>query len=216
MTALPPRGLHRTRARGRDRGVTLIEMSLVALIVFTFFLVIFEFGLLFRDNLTATDAAADATRIGAIVGPDVASDGSTADYAIARAVRQGLASLDDSDVQYIVVFKASGGGGAALNQVPLACRNGTSIAGICNAYTANAAFNAVEAGNAAYFTCAGANTAACKWNPETRKDGPTSSQVETLGVYVKIVRPGYTGLFAKSWTIERASISRLEPGVTDP
>lgn len=208
----------RTRPRQvparREHGVTLIEMSLVALLVFTLFLAIFEFGLLFRDNLSATDAASDATRIGAIYGPDVAPDGSTADFAIAKAVREGLASLNDTDVQYIVVFKASGAGSPAIEQVPIACRNGTSVTGICNAYTANAAFNAVEAGNVAFFNCVAPADPACKWDPTTRRDGPTSADVETLGVYVKIVRPGYTGLFGNSWTIERASISRLEPGIS--
>lgn len=196
--------------------MTLIETSIVALLVFTMFLAVFEFGLLFRDNLTATDAVADATRLGAVIGPDVASDGSTADYAIAKAIREGISSLNDTSVRYIVVFKASGSGAPALSQVPTACRNGTSVAGICNSYSAAAAFAAIETGQPAYFTCTAPGQPACSWNPTARKDGPTSAQVETLGVYVKIVRNGFTGLFADSWTIERASISRLEPGVTDP
>ncbi len=199
-----------------DRGVTLIETAIVGLLVFTLLLAVFEFGLLFRDNLTATDAVSDATRIGAIIGPDVAADGSNADYAIVKTVREGLSSMNDVAIQYIVVFKASGGGGDALAQVPTACRNGTSLAGICNSYSAGPALAAVESGTRAYFTCSGANTAACKYNPTTRKDGPTSSQVETIGVYVKILQDGYTGLFAETWTIERASTLRLEPGVTAP
>lgn len=207
--------LPRTARRSHDRGVTLVETAIVALVVLTMLLAIFEFGLLFRDNLTATDAVADATRIGAIMGPDVTPDGVNADFAIARAVREGLSSLDDSAVQYIVVFKASGGGESAIAQVPRACRNGTSVAGVCNSYTANGAFNAVEDGTTEYFTCA-ANSAACGWNPLGRVDGPTPDKVETIGVYVKIVKSGYTGLFADTWTITRASISRLEPGLTKP
>ncbi len=202
--------------RGRDDGATLVEMSIVAILVFTVLLAILEFGSLYRDSLTATDAVSDATRIGAIMGPDVQPDGSTADYAIVRAVREGLASLNDSSVQYVVVFKATGSGDDAESQVPAACRNGTSISGICNSYAGPAAFGAVEAGNVAYFTCSAMNPAACPWNPTTRKDGPTSAQVETLGVYVKIRRGGLTGLFGDDWTITRASTIRLEPGVLDP
>ena len=55
----------------RDDGATVVEFGIVALLVFTLLLAIFEFGLLFRDNLTATDAVSDATRVGAIVGPDI-------------------------------------------------------------------------------------------------------------------------------------------------
>lgn len=202
--------------RRRDDGATLVEMSIVAVLVFTLFLAFFEFGSLYRDSLSATDAVGDATRIGAIMGPDVQADGSTADYAIVKAVREGLSALNDSAIQYVVVFKASGTGDAAESQVPEACKNGTSIPGICNSYAGPAAFGAVEGGDIDYFTCSAADTAACAWNPTSRVDGPTSAQVETLGVYVKIRRGGVTGLFGDDWTITRASTIRLEPGITEP
>lgn len=204
------------RRHRRDDGATLVEISIVATLVFTVFLAMFEFGTLYRDSLTATDAVSDATRIGAIIGPDVQADGSTADYAIVKAVREGLAALNDSAVLYIVVFKASGTSDDAESQVPAACKNGTSIAGICNSYAGPAAFGAVESGDSAYFTCSASDTAACPWNPTTRSDGPTSAQVETLGVYVKIRRGGITGLFGDDFTITRASTIRLEPGIIEP
>lgn len=204
----------RSTTRGDD-GATLVEMSIVATLVFTVFLAMFEFGTLYRDSLTATDAVSDATRIGAIIGPDVQADGSTADYAIVKAVREGLSALNDSSVQYVVVFKSPGTGDDAESQVPAACRNGTSLPGICNSYAGPAAFGAVESGDVDYFTCSAADTAACPWNPTTRSDGPTSAQVETLGVYVKIRRGGVTGLFGDDFTITRASTIRLEPGLTE-
>lgn len=210
------RSLADRRARG-DSGATLVELAIVGLLVFTMFLAVFEFGLLFRDNLTTNDAIADATRIGAIMGPDVV-DGRNADYEVVKAVREGLSSLNGADVRYIVVFRASGGGQDAIDQVPQTCKNGTSIANICNAYPADAAFAAIEADDTGYFTCPATPTAkiACRYDAKERKDGPTSAQVETLGVYIRIERDGYTGLFANRWTIERASTIRLEPGLTDP
>lgn len=207
-----------TLRRGRsDAGATLVELAIVGLLVFTFLLAVFEFGLLFRDNLTTNDAVADATRIGAIMGPDVV-DGTNADYAVVKAVREGLSALNGADVRHVVVFRASGGGEDAMSQVPDACKRGTSIPNICNAYPADAAFAAVEAGNAAYFTCPEPPTAkvACRYDPKDRKDGPTSAEVETLGVFIRIERDGYTGLFADRWTIDRASTIRLEPGLTEP
>lgn len=201
--------------RRSDRGATLVELAIVSLLVFTMFLAIFEFGLLFRDNLTATDAVSDATRIGAIVGPDV-NAGATADYEIVKAVGQGLSALDERDVRTIVVFRASGSADDAEAQVPVTCRNGISRNSICNAYDAREAFAAVAGGNVAYFRCEGTNTAACPYDPEQRKDGPQPSDVETIGVYVLIERSGYTGFFADSWTISRAATARLEPGTIQP
>lgn len=207
----------RTRRRG-DRGATLVELAIVGLLVLTMFLGLFEFGLLFRDNLTTTDAVADATRVGGLVGPDVATDGRNADFEIVRAVREGLSAMDGAQIRYVVVFKGTGTGDPAVEQVPLQCKAGTSIAGICNAYPADAAFAAVEAGNTAYFTCPTPpnGNIACRWDPAGRQDGPTSADVETVGVYVRIEKDGYTGLFADRWTIERASTVRLEPGLTEP
>lgn len=207
------------RRSGRsDRGTTLVEMSIVGILVLLVFMAIYEFGLLFRDNLSLTDAVSDATRIGAIVGPDVLPGGKNADHEIVAAVRDGLSSMNDSTVQYVVIFKAPGGGTPADQQVPLACKNGGSVYGICNSYPAVEAFTAVENADYGYFTCppTPVDKIACRWDPEKRKDGPTSAQVETIGVYVKVLRTGYTGLFADTWTIERAAIARLEPGVTTP
>ncbi|MDE0803530.1 MAG: pilus assembly protein [Acidimicrobiales bacterium] len=208
----------RRARRPDDRGATLVELTIVGLLVLTMFLALFEFGLLFRDNLTTTDAVADATRVGGLMGPDVAIDGRNADFEIVRAVREGLSAMDGAQIRYIVVFKGTGTSDAAIDQVPAQCKAGTSISGICNAYPADAAFAAVEGGTTAYFTCPTPPNAniACRWDPATREDGPTSADVETVGVYVRIEKDGYTGLFADRWTIERASTIRLEPGLTEP
>lgn len=207
----------RRKVRG-EKGATLVEMSIVGLLVLLVFLAIYEFGLLFRDNLSLTDAVSDATQIGAIVGPDVLPGGRTADHEIVSAVRDGLSSMNDSTVQFVVIFNAPGGGTPADEQVPLACKNGASVPGICNSYPAGEAFTAVENADYGYFVCPtpAVDKIACNWDPESRRDGPTSAQVETVGVYVKVLRNGYTGLFADTWTIERTSIARLEPGVTSP
>ena len=204
-----------TRCR-LERGATLVETAIVGLLVFTLILGVFEFGLLFRDNLTATDAVADAVRIGAIVGPDVSASGGTADFEIVRAIREGLASVDDSTIEAIVIFKAAGTGDEPESQMPERCRQGISVKDACNAYDPVGALRAVEFANHDYFTCDTAGEVACNWDPEGREDGPKPEDVESIGVYVRIEKDGYTGLFADSWTISRASVMRLEPGVTEP
>lgn len=202
-----------TRARRGDRGATLVELSIVALVVFVTILALIEFGLVFRDNLTATDAVADATRIGGVVGPGVGSNGGNADYEIVRSVREGLAAMNDSDIEHVVVFRASGGSQSADEQLPDACKEGTALTGICNVYPTAAAFAAVEAANTAYFDCPASDVGpACAWDPADRSDGTDGSPIDNLGVYVRIERDAVTGLFADSFTITRAQTTRLEPG----
>ncbi|MDZ7674704.1 MAG: TadE/TadG family type IV pilus assembly protein [Acidimicrobiales bacterium] len=198
-----------------DRGTTLIETAIVGLLVFFLFLAIFEFGTVFRDSLTTSDAVADAARIGAVVGPGVTAKGTNADFEVAKAVREGLSALNDEEIDRIVVFKGSGTSDSALSQVPVACRNGVSVPSICNSYDAAGALNAVEGGDETYFQCNMAGDPACGWDPATRQDGPTSADIETLGVYVRVQRGGVTGLFADTWTLDRATTLRLEPGVIE-
>ena len=134
---------------------------------------------------------------------------------VIRAVREGLSGLNDNEVRTIVVFRSTGTADDAVDQVPAACRNGHSLVGICNAYSAPEAFAAVVSGDRSYFRCEDGQTAACPYDPENRRDGPTSDDVETIGVYVRIETSGYTGLFAESWSIQRAATARLEPGVLE-
>ena len=206
-----------TRRRRRERGVALVEIAIVAPIVFALVFGIMEYGLTFRDQLTAQDAVGDAARLGAIVGPDVTSTGSNADYEILRTLRDGLGNVPTSWIVRIVVFKGSAGGaGAPERQIPVSCRNGTAIAGTCNVFDVNSAFNAVQSGDFAYFDCpATPGSPSCPWPPSGRNDGPNPNVIDYLGVYVKIQRPGLTGLFGSVRTVERAAIVRLEPGATE-
>ncbi len=199
--------------RRRDRGAVLIEIAFVVPVLLFILAGAFEYGLLFRDTLTAGDAVSDAARIGAIVGPDTTADGRSADFEVIRTVREGLSALGDQQIDYIVVFRAANTGDAPEDQLTTQCRNGISVNTLCNAYDAAEAFAAVEAADTGYFKCAGSETAACAWDPKSRRDGPSVDQIETLGVYVKLERDGITSLFADSFTITRAAIARLEPGL---
>ena len=46
----------------------------------------------------------------------------------------------------------------------------------------------------------------------TACDGPRTADVEFLGVYIRYEHDYITGFFGRTFTIERASIMRLEPG----
>ncbi len=204
------------RRRRRERGVALIEIAIVSPIVFALVFAIMEYGLTFRDQLTAQDAVGDAARLGAIVGPDVTSSGSNADFEIIRTLRDGLGNVPTSWVTRIVVFQGSpGGAGAPERQITATCRNGTAVANVCNVFPVNRAFAAVQDGDTDYFDCNDNPTGpSCSWDPVDRDDGPLPTDIDYVGVYVRIDRPGLTGLFGSTRTVERASIVRLEPGAT--
>lgn len=192
----------------------MLEALFVAPLLAMIFLFIFEYGLIFRDYLTVGDATSDAAKFASIQGNKLTSAGNTADYTAVALLRQNLANIPPSWLDRIVIFRAgSAAGGSPLSQVPAGCKTGASSAALkCNVYTTvYDAFRNVQTGNTAPFTCTGSQPA-CGWNPTSRKDGPTTADVEYLGIYIKVDRPKLTGLFGQNFTLEIATIQRLEPG----
>lgn len=207
--------LRRRRTRRGDSGAALLETMLVAPVFFVLVLGIMEFGLIYRDSLTSADAVANGARAGAVVGPRVMASGVTADFEIIRQVRNSLGSMPVEWIDRIVVFKASGpNAGSPESQVPAACKTGGSVNGSCNVYDPANAFLAVETGDEAFFSnCPGGR--ACPWRPTSRRNGPTSAEIDYLGVWIRVDRPYVTGLFGDDFTIEQAYIVRLEPGMLE-
>lgn len=196
--------------RHRERGVAMLEIALVAPIVFLLVFGIIEFGLVFRDQHATQDAVSEAARMGAILGPDTV----IADYEIMSALRDGMGGIPPEWIETIVVFRAAGGGagGSPVSQVPAGCRQGTASSR-CNVYDPEEAFRQVVAGNTAYFNCSTNPTGpACSWPASLRDDGPSPATIHHLGVYVRLHRDSLTGVVGSTFTIESASVIRLEPG----
>lgn len=187
---------------------------LVAPVFFAIVLGIFEFGLIYRDVLTTSDAVANGARSGAVIGPRTTDSGVSADFEIIRQIRNSMGTVSIDSIDRIVVFKAQGpGAGSAVAQVPNECKYGGSVADLCNVYDPANAFLAVDTGNNAFFECPTGR--ACSWRPASRRNGPTAAAIDYLGVYVRIDRPYVTGLFGDRFTIEQAFVVRLEPGMLD-
>jgi TadE-like protein len=204
----------RARRRHGERGATLTEFAVVGLLLFTVLFGIFEFGMLFRNRTTTSDAAADGARVGAIQGPNRTSTGETADYSIIKAIREDSSAIDPEAIEQIVIFKgSSSGSGSPASQVPATCKAGTPVAGRCNVYNPNTAFERVQEGDASYFDCSTNPTGpACSWDPVTRRNGPRPTDIEYLGVWIRVNHQWVTGLFGDGFTYESASVVRLEPG----
>jgi hypothetical protein len=200
------------RGRRDEGGAALLETMLVAPVFFALVLGIFEFGLIYRDVLSVSDAAGNAARRGALIGPRIPASGANADFEIIREVRNSLGSIQVEWVERIVIFRAGPpGAGGAMAQVPTACKTQDSIAGVCNVYDPANAFLAVDIGDNDYFDCASGGRS-CAWLPTSRRNGPTTSDIDYLGVWIRVQRPYISGLFGELFTFEQAAVMRLEAG----
>jgi hypothetical protein len=207
--------LRRRREGPGDAGTALVEAALVLPLLLLFVLGSLDFAFLYRDQITLADAASDGAKLGAIQGPYPAATGETADFTTVNAIRQATANLNPADIERLVIFKAeSSAFGSPMAQVPAICKtSGSSVAASnCNVYFPIQAFQQAQDGNAAFFACASPNLSACGWNPLLRENGPTSFDIEYLGVYLKLKHSNLTGFIGPSKSVEVAKIYRLEPG----
>ncbi|HAS10946.1 MAG TPA: hypothetical protein DCS55_10595 [Acidimicrobiaceae bacterium] len=204
----------RRNSRHHDSGAALVEMALVAPVLLALVFGIIEMGYMLRDYQVASDSVSDGSRVAAVMGPDMAADGSSPDFHIIRSLREATGSMGADWIQRIVIFKADRptGGVTAEEQVPDDCKAGSPIAGRCNVYNdVSEAFDAVERGDITYFACPDSDVA-CSWPASERRNGPTVDAVDHLGVWMRVERPQITGLFGSSVTLEHASVVRVEIG----
>ena len=203
------------RFRG-DVGTAIIETALVTVALFTVLLGIVEAGYMYRDYQITSDSASDGSRVGALLGPNPGEDGASADYHIIRALRDATGSMAPEWVERIVIFKGvaptGAGAGSPAAQVPAPCKAGTPLPDRCNVYNdPYEAFVAVETGDVEYFACPGTGPA-CSWPAADRRDGPTVSAIEYVGVWIRVQRPYLTKFFGSTLTLEDASVTRIEVG----
>lgn len=185
-----------------------MEAAFVTPVFFALIFGIFEFGLLFRDNLTTNNAAQQGARAASVSGnrPD-------ADFLVLRSVEHGLQAMDLNQLDYVIVFRASGPG----DTVPTACltasqtyTGGSSVG--CNRYVA-ADFlkpiddaSGVDTGN---FRCS-ATSIDRFWCP-TDRETSVSAGVEYIGIYIQTRHQFISGMFGNGKDLTETTILRLEP-----
>ncbi|MEZ5136735.1 MAG: pilus assembly protein [Acidimicrobiales bacterium] len=152
---------HRSARRcSGDQGVAIIEAALIMPVFLVLVFGIFEYGVVFRDYLTAADATAEAAKIGSIQGPYLTTgSGKNADYQMLALMRQDMATIPADWIERIVIFEASAPtSGSPVDQVPTNCiigGYGGNVANKCNVYEPYDAFLAVQNNNVGYFNCSG-------------------------------------------------------------
>jgi Flp pilus assembly protein TadG len=194
----------RRRARHADEGVTLLETAFVVPFLVLIVLGIWEFSNGWQANLNVQASVRAATRTGSSLGNDRA-----ADYSILQTVKAGLTKFSTSDIQRVVVYKASASNGA----IPTACVNGaSSAADSCNVYT-GAQVNTLTLASFTGTTSCGAGSPDASWCPTSRN--VSQATPDYLGVYIRVLSRYQTGFFPGSGiTIEKTMVMRLEPKVT--
>ena len=184
------------RARG-DRGAVLVEAAFAfpLLIVLTFG--IFEFGLAWRDRITVQTATRAGARTGASLGNDPLTD-----YNILQAIKSGMSSVPQANINLIVIYNASAAGG---DPTP-GCAGGTSQAGVCNVYIASD----LNLGSGSFGCGGGKDT---PWCPTSRiVDQANVNGLDYLGVYISVKHDYITQLFGVTGPVIKDKFTvRLEP-----
>src|SRR5437868_1993412 len=111
------------RSRGEE-GVTLVEASIGAVVVFTLLFTILQFGFLAAAHIGARNGAASASRTGSIAGNSI-----DADYKILQSVKSATGFLVTDQIEQIIIFKAT----SPYSPVPSSCLS-SAVDGLCNDY----------------------------------------------------------------------------------
>jgi hypothetical protein len=179
----------------RSRGAALIEAAFITPVFMLMVLGIMEVGLAMNDDLALAHTVRAGTRVASASGNDV-----YADYGIIQAVIRESSALPDTQIDYIVVYKASGYGAEPTTT----CKGGTSTS-VCNVYTPTA-FEIPK------------NRWGCKpnegldryWCPSSRVVARTQGP-DYVGVWMKVRHKWVTNMFGDVVTLTDQSVIRLEP-----
>lgn len=153
-----------------ERGATMVEASIAALLAFLLIFGVFQVSLFARSHLVARDATTAGAQAGAVSAND-----SNSDYDVLQAITRASTSTSRSAVQTIVIYKATGPGG----KVPPQCLSSGPQSGLCNVYTgADLSVDETTFGSSSY---AKDNSWPAISRGVSRSIGP-----DYLGVYVRI------------------------------
>ena len=196
-----PAGAHRHPERRSERGAVLVEFVVVATVLVTLALGVFEVGMMWSDHQALTQAARSGARVSSQLG--VAGE---ADVETLRSIQAGVSGID-ADVTRVVVFEADVNG-----DMPVACE--TAAAGYtgsanCNVYDSLSMANLNSAGW--WGTGPSCGTADNNWCSATDRND-TQASATYVGVMVEITRPYLTPFFGGgTHTMSETAVMRVEP-----
>ena len=189
------------RRRRNERGSALVEGALVAPLFFLLLFAILEFGLVFRQYLTMSSADRNATRAASAAG-----NSSLADYVTLQNIKKSTTAIKSSEIQTIVIFKASSPTASITNDASLQPCLTASQAGLCNRYVASDLTRpSTQFGN-----CSGGSTTPDRfWCPSSRVVA-ASGPPDYVGVYITTKYQAVTRIFGKTYNLSEQTIYRME------
>ena len=185
--------MRRTRSQSGDRGVTLVEFSLLFGILMMLALGAFEYGMLFRDSLTVATASREAGRVAA----STANYGN-ADCVILEAAAGALQSLNAGTIDEIHIFKSDENG---------------SYPGSVSSFTRR--YSPLQSGDPSLVACTGSDWNAeqlgMDWEPVDRVN--TEGGADWIGVRISYDHTWLTNFLWWNGTVglEDDAIFRIEP-----
>jgi hypothetical protein len=192
----------RTREPGtrRQRGAVLVEAAMVTPILLTVVFAIFEFSLMFRHHLAVSNIAQQCARAASAFGRDP-----LADKMIIETCLESAGAIDDTSIEYIVIYRATGPDAAPQ----ASCRNGNGNSGLhaCNVYRPDD-WNDPGRWKSENFGCSTPHLDKhfCPADRATRTSPPG-----WVGVHVKTSHSQATGLFGSTVTQTDRAVVRFEP-----
>ncbi len=185
----------RRETRRSGRGVALVEAAIVTPLLLGLIFGIIEFGFVFKDKLTVSNASRAGARAGSAAGSNA-----SADLQILRAVG---ASSGLARVEKVVVYKAA----SSTDPVPAGCTSSpVGIAGVCNVYDnsdltiSDAAFGDIAYSKNTYWPASSRVTSVA---------APTGP--DFLGVWVQVRHNSAFSSIVPSRLLSDAVVMRLEP-----
>jgi Flp pilus assembly protein TadG len=187
--------------RPGERGAVLVEFVIVATVLVTLVLGVFEIGMMWSDHQALTQSARHGARVVSQLG--VAGE---ADVEALRSVNASLSSIN-ANIDRVVVFEADTNG-----DMPTACE--TASAGYtgsanCNVYDSTSIANL---GTLSWWgsglSCGSADS---NWCSATHRND-TQASATYIGVHVEITRPYLTSFFGGgTQTMSETTVMRIEP-----
>lgn len=202
----------RSRRLEGDRGLAMVEMAIVAPLLALLIGGIVEYGTLWRDAQTVTSSSRAATRVASNLG-----DNYLADYEALLSLNAALSSIDGVVLEDVMIYDASAADGAPHSSCFDSSGDPRDSSGYCNHYSGAdvAAINAIDCSvSCSEFpnnsNCAGALTV--YYCPQTDRETDQSLGLDSVGVWVRISRQYFTGMFpGDGVTIEDRTVMKVEP-----
>jgi hypothetical protein len=203
-SARPRRGGRLFGRRRDERGVAIVEASIISLLFFTLLFGILESGLAFRDYLTTANISRSGARVASGHGNEI-----QADYVIVQALKKAAAGIGNGTVDYVVIFKADDFNTNLASAYP-SCAAGTAVANRCNVYRPSDFTRP-----ATDFGCSATIPSPDKfWCPTSRKIAASSAgggPPDYIGVYVKVTHRNIFKIWRPTFTFTDQTIIRIEP-----